>query len=348
MEFVCYSDWKQLPDSVNKLFATAEKESLFFSRPWFQNLVENGLDEGQSYLLACVLDQERVVALLPLTQRDIGHYRSLKHLYTSLYTLLLAETAQQEILACLVQGLKRLPIYHLQLDPIAADESNLQRLQSVMESSGFSSHRYFSFHNWIYRLQGESFTDYMATRPARVRNTIARKKRKLEREHGYHIRLYTDRNLQQAMADYNAVYAASWKANELHEDFINGLATNLSQAGWLRLAILYVEYQPVAAQFWIVANGKASIFKLNYDKAWKQYSPGSILMAFLMQQVIDNDKVDEIDFLTGNDAYKQDWMSERRERWRLNCINKTNPKRKRHRLTDRLDGLLKSFKKESV
>ena len=71
-------------------------------------------------------------------------------------------------------------------------------------------------------------------------------------------------------------------------------------------------------------------------------------MAFLMQHVIDNDKVDEIDFLTGNDAYKQDWMSERRARWRLNCINKANPKRKRRRLTDRLDGLLKSFNKESV
>lgn len=348
MEFECYYDWKQLPESANELFKIAEKESFFFSRPWFENLVENGLDEGQSCLLACVLDRERVVALLPLMQRDTGHYRSLKNLYTSLSTLLLAETAQRETVTCLAQGLKRLPIYHLQLDPIAADESNLQRLQSVMESSGFSSHRYFSFHNWIYRLQGESFTDYMATRPARVRNTIARKKRKLEREHGYHIRLYTDRNLQQAMADYNTVYAASWKANELYADFINGLAANLSKVGWLRLAILYVENRPIAAQFWIVANGKASIFKLNYDKAWKQYSPGSILMAFLIQHVIDNDKVGEIDFLTGNDAYKQDWMSERRERWRLNCINKTDPKRKRHQLTDRLDGLLKSFKKGSV
>ena len=96
-----------------------------------------------------------------------------------------------------------------------------------------------------------------------------------------------------------------------------------------------------------MANSKASIFKLNYDKAWKQYSPGSILMAFLIQHVIDNDKVGEIDFLTGNDAYKQDWMSERRERWRLNCINKMT-KSASDTGTDRLDGLLKSFKKGSV
>jgi hypothetical protein len=36
-----------------------------------------------------------------------------------------------------------------------------------------------------------------------------------------------------------------------------------------------------------------------------------------MQYVIDIDKVEEIDFLTGNEAYKQDWMSVRRRRWRL-------------------------------
>ena len=45
----------------------------------------------------------------------------------------------------------------------------------------------------------------------------------------------------------------------------------------------------------------------------------SILIAHLMQHVIDVDRVDEIDFLYGNDTYKQDWMSERRERWGLYC-----------------------------
>jgi CelD/BcsL family acetyltransferase involved in cellulose biosynthesis len=45
-----------------------------------------------------------------------------------------------------------------------------------------------------------------------------------------------------------------------------------------------------------------------------------------MAYVIDTDKVEEIDFLTGNEAYKQDWMSERRERWGLTCVNRRKPK----------------------
>jgi CelD/BcsL family acetyltransferase involved in cellulose biosynthesis len=37
----------------------------------------------------------------------------------------------------------------------------------------------------------------------------------------------------------------------------------------------------------------------------------------MMEQVIDRDRVTALDFLTGNEGYKQDWMSERRERTRL-------------------------------
>ena len=329
MQFVCFADWSQLPESANALFAQAEKDSVFFSRPWFENLVEHALEDGQSMLLACVLDGDRVLAMLPMLKGDGDHWRSLGHLYTSLFSILLVNGGpgndRQEILTSLVRGLEQLPVNSLRLAPIADDDGGLHALQKTMESSGFFCHRYFRFYNWIHRVQGQSFDDYMAARPARVRNTIARKQRKLEREHGYHVRLYMSGDLRQAKADYNAVYGSSWKARELFTEFVDGLADTLAARGWLRLAILYVGEAPAAAQFWFVVKRKASIFRLAYDERWKQYSPGSILIKYLMEQVIETDQVDEIDFLTGNDAYKQDWMSERRERWGLYCARARQP-----------------------
>ena len=44
-----------------------------------------------------------------------------------------------------------------------------------------------------------------------------------------------------------------------------------------------------------------------------------------MEHVIDTDQVEEIDFLTGNEAYKQDWMSDRRERFALSCVKSGKP-----------------------
>ncbi|MBV2091353.1 MAG: GNAT family N-acetyltransferase [Candidatus Thiodiazotropha sp. (ex Ctena orbiculata)] len=328
MEFICYADWSELPASVDQLFALAEKESLFFSRIWFENLHRNGFSEDQTLLLACVLDGDKVVALLPLIQPDGEHAYPVKHLYTSLYTLLLDGNDNRQILACLIEGLRDLPLHSLQLEPVADSDSRVHQLQQTMTSYGYSCHRYFSFYNWYHRTNGESFSDYMAARPSRVRNTVGRKQRKLEREQDFRIELFTGSHLDQALADYQAVYNASWKANEVFEPFVEGLAKTLSESGWLRLAILYIDNHPAAAQFWFVAHGKASIFKLVYDEAWKRYSPGTILLAYLMEQVIDRDKVDEIDFLTGNDAYKQDWMSQRRQRWRLSCID-NNPQTNR-------------------
>ena len=338
MEFVCYADWNQLPESADALFAKAGKESIFFSRPWFENLADTALEDAQAMTLACVVENEHVLAIMPLLKRDGGQWDSLGHLYSSLYSLLLAEHGRQDILKCLVRGLNQLPAYSLRLDPVSENDGNLHALRQVLESSGYQCHSNFRFYNWIHRVQGQTFNEYMSERPARVRNTIARKRRKLEREHGYRIRLYTDGDLQQAKADYSAVYAASWKATELFGNFVEGLTDSLAGAGWLRLGILYIDEQPAAAQFWFVAHGKASIFKLAYDEAWKRYSPGSILISFMMEHVIDTDRVEEIDFLTGNDAYKQDWMSERRERRGLYCGKPVPQKSRVIRLFDVVKG----------
>lgn len=338
MEFVCYSDWNQLPDSAALLHEQAARDSIFFSRTWFENLLANATADRQGVLLACVVADGRVLALLPLEMRSNRHWHALTNLYSSLYTLLLAQPAQpaqpaqREVMDCLAGGLSRLPFVALRLDPIADDDGNLRALQQAMEARGIACHRTFRFHNWIHRTRGQSYRDYMAARPARVRNSIARKERKLAREHDCTIRLFTGSGLQQAMADYNAVYHKSWKANELYGDFVDGLVRGFSRQGWLRLAILYADQGPVAAQLWFVAHGKASIFKLVHDENWRRYSPGSILTAHLMKQVIDNDEVAEIDFLTGNDAYKQDWMSERRERWAVHFINRPGSTRKGSRI----------------
>jgi hypothetical protein len=341
MKLVCYSDWDQLPDSANALFEQAEKENVFFSRQWFERLTTVTLEQDQSLVLACVLTERQVMAILPLINSGGNTWHSLKHRYTPLYSLLLADDDQQQILICLAQGLSRLPLKALLLEPVADNDNRIYGLQQAMQSAGFSCERIFRHYNWIYRIQNESFEDYIAARPARLRNTISRKQRKLEREHGYEIRLHTGDKVPQAMADYYAVYHASWKANEQYIELLNGIVADFSRLGWSRLAVLYVKGQPIAAQLWFVHYGKASIFRLAYHEAWKQYSPGSILTSFLMQYVIDTDEIKVIDFLTGNEAYKQDWMSERRERFALSCVKSVKSAGRCKQFLDSLKHMLK-------
>jgi CelD/BcsL family acetyltransferase involved in cellulose biosynthesis len=74
-----------------------------------------------------------------------------------------------------------------------------------------------------------------------------------------------------------------------------------------------------------VENGAALIHKLAHDERHLQASPGTLLSAALFQYVIDVDRVDLIDFGTGNDAYKAEWMEEVRQRYRLELFWPNHP-----------------------
>ena len=332
MRFKCYREWGQLPDSAGSLFGQCGKASMFFTREWFETLSATALEEGQLLLLAAVVDKirldetsvdetradkPRLLALLPLLESGNEHWRCCSHRYTALYSLLLAQDRQGDVVDCLAEGLGQLPFHTLRLEPVADDDNNLNKLQAALQLRGFECHRNFFFYNWYHLTRGQSFEEYMAERPAQLRNTIARKRRKLERERDCSIRMYRGDDVEQALTDYHAAYSSSWKAYEQYGELLDALAINLAVPDWTRLAVLYIDGEAAAAQLWFVVQGKASIFRLAYDEAWKQYSPGSILTAWLMQFVIDIDGVEEIDFLTGNESYKQDWMSERRTRSRL-------------------------------
>jgi len=319
LKFQLYDDWGQLPPENAALFEAGERQSLFLSRAWFELLTEKGLESGASLCLAAVSEGERLLALLPLQQQDGGMFGSFTHRYSGLYSLLLVDERRDEILACLVDGLKRSGIHRLALEPHDPEDEKLHGLREKLAAQGYDCHGGFRFYNWFHRPEGQSFEEYLAGRPSRLRNTLARKRRKLAREQGFDIRLFTDGDVSQGLADYVSVYNSSWKAREQYPDLLSALVERAAVEGWLRLAVLYVGQAPAAAQVWLVAGGKASIFRLAYDEQWRAYSPGSVLTAWLMQRVIDIDRVEEIDFLTGNEGYKQDWMSERRERRGMSC-----------------------------
>ena len=325
MEFVCYSHWSQLPKSADNLFHEGEKQSLFFSRPWFEIMEKYALNEDQDMLLAVVINDKQLQAILPL-KKDAGkNYQSMTHNYSSLFSLLITDENQTEILNCLVQGLHQIPLQSITFMPVDQHDSKLLLFQQIMQTNGYECLQKFRFYNWFHRTQGASFAEYMAHRPSRLRNTIARKQRKLEREQDYNIRLFLGEEVPGAMEDYYRAYKASWKADEQFGHILDDLIHRFSSLDWPRLAIIYIDGQPAAAQIWFVVKDKANIFRLVYDESWKHYSPGSILTQFLMEYVLNTDGVKEIDFLTGNEQYKQDWMSERRERWALTFVKREQP-----------------------
>ena len=57
----------------------------------------------------------------------------------------------------------------------------------------------------------------------------------------------------------------------------------------------------------------------------KPLSPGTTLTAALFEQVIDRDRVSLVDFGTGDDPYKRDWMELVRPRYRIEAFRDLYP-----------------------
>jgi len=90
----------------------------------------------------------------------------------------------------------------------------------------------------------------------------------------------------------------------------------MAAEGYLRLGILSHEGAPIAAQIWVVYAGVATVLKLAHVEAQKSRSPGTVLTALMLENLLSRPvAVREIDFGRGDDGYKSAWAGQCRERY---------------------------------
>jgi CelD/BcsL family acetyltransferase involved in cellulose biosynthesis len=139
------------------------------------------------------------------------------------------------------------------------------------------------------------------------------------------VRIDLRRDFHEPIIDaYERIYALSWKDGEEFPRFIREMCRTAAELGILRMGVLHVDDVPAAAQLWLLSNGKAVIYKLAYDEAFRDYSVGSILTRDMMKYVIEGDSVGEIDYGIGSEHYKADWMTEKRSIMGLEAFNMRN------------------------
>jgi hypothetical protein len=204
--------------------------------------------------------------------------------------------------------------------PVDPEATGTRLLKIALAQSQLKPFDFFAFGNWYLQVEG-NWDAYLKGRSGTLRSTIKRMMKKLTLDGGTLELIQGGADLDRGLAAYDSAYAASWKVPEPYTQFMPGLMRICAAQGWLRLGLVWLHGKPIAAQFWIVANGKASIYKVAYNEKFKPYAPGTILSAMLMEHVLETDQVTEVDFLIGDDPYKKTWMSHRRERWGIIAFN---------------------------
>lgn len=295
--------------------------SFFEQQAWFDLLLRDGMEVFPDFeqMLPLLTTTGRQVGCLPL-MRPHGRWmlRSVGNYYSPVFGPIWQTLAGEQVdWADAARSIKQLPFAAvLQMQPLEADGQFLSEMQRALRSAGYAVDRFFCFGNWYHLTQGQTFETYWAQRPSRLRHTVERARRRLDQTHAWRTEVLTHVSpaLERAVDAFQSVYARSWKQPEPCPGFMPGLIRMAADTGALRLGQLWLDDEVVASQVWLVHGGKASIYKLAYVPGHEKLSLGSVLTAALMQHVIDSDQVAEVDYLMGDDAYKQDWMTHRRER----------------------------------
>lgn len=191
----------------------------------------------------------------------------------------------------------------LTLAPLPTEAGEADRIAAGLRAAGWRVFVDETSHNHWLEPAGRDFASWWASRPGALRSTVKRKGAKglvaLTIHHDFSDALWDD---------FEAVYAASWKPAEGSPAFLRALARQCAARGALRLGIARIDGRPVAAQFWTSEGGVALIHKLAHVEGVEAHSPGTLLTHALFAEAFDRDRVHRIDFGTGDDGYKRDWM----------------------------------------
>jgi len=321
-------------------FIPSSIDSIEIQTHWFSLLASCCFPESRILNILAFQNSELVATLPFVIIEKSGNFSATKFLalhnyYTSIITpvktknILEYKDASNNIdhgILVYLQTIKGWDV--IELAPLNNDDSFFANTLNLCKKSGMNYEGKYLFQNQYLMVAGRTFTKYKNTLPSTLKNTLKRKKRYLSLHHRTEIKLFSNTSqiseitLDAVLHDYEKIYEHSWKPEEGHPEFIRKICHWALEKGWLRLGILYIDDKPAAAQIWFVVGKTASIFKLAYDKNYKSLSVGSILTEFLMQHVIDLDKVEKVDFLIGDEPYKNDWMSHQGKRYSISIYNK--------------------------
>ncbi|MGH7047008.1 MAG: GNAT family N-acetyltransferase [Stellaceae bacterium] len=319
-------DFPRLPNRLAAIFASSARDSFFALPGWYALMARHGVPPESELRLYC---DERpgsatALALRVVKGRSGRRLASLTNAYSVEHAILgAAETDLAAGLGAIAgEILTERPHWDaISLDELDPGAASYRAAVAAFRHAGLFAECVFHSGTWYEETAGMDFTRYLALRPAALRNTWRRKRRKLGSGRLKTRFFATPDGLDEAICGYEAIYAQSWKPAEAYPAFIPALIRFAAAKGALRLGLAILDGRPAAAQFWILWNGRAVIYKLAHDQRLDEHSLGTLLTMEMIERMLDEDHPREINFGRGDDPYKRLWLPKRRERWGIVAAN---------------------------
>ncbi|MGH7410370.1 MAG: GNAT family N-acetyltransferase, partial [Candidatus Methylomirabilis sp.] len=166
-----------------------------------------------------------------------------------------------------------------------------------------------------------SWDTYLAGLSAKTRGEIRHDRRALEKLGNVTIDAVTDpARIDNAMAIFMRLHQARRGslgdqgsfANDRYARFHALVSRRFAERHWLRVWILTINGDPVAARYQFAYAGRVHDYLPGHDPRWDKYSVWLVLLSHCVEQAILRGER-EIDLLRGTEGYKSRWASQTRK-----------------------------------
>jgi CelD/BcsL family acetyltransferase involved in cellulose biosynthesis len=160
----------------------------------------------------------------------------------------------------------------------------------------------------VMRTGGMNWEEYLASRSRNFRDQVRRRERKLAREHELSFRLATRESFEADFATLVRLHDSRWgeETDTFTGDFMRfhqAFASRALDRGWLRLWVMEVNEQPVAAWYGFRFGGAEFYYNSGRDRSWDEYRVGFVMLVNTMRSAFD-DGMGEYRMLRGGEEYK--------------------------------------------
>jgi CelD/BcsL family acetyltransferase involved in cellulose biosynthesis len=164
----------------------------------------------------------------------------------------------------------------------------------------------------VIQIEGLDWTTYLASRSSNFREQVRRRKRQLERL-GAQYRLADAGSLEADLDTLFALHRARWgtssttfsRCEAFHRDF----ASSALKRGWLRLWMLEVDGDAVAATYGFRFGPSESYYQSGRSTKWNRFSPGLVLLGHAVRAAME-DGLSEFRLLRGGEPHKSRFTDE--------------------------------------
>jgi CelD/BcsL family acetyltransferase involved in cellulose biosynthesis len=160
--------------------------------------------------------------------------------------------------------------------------------------------------------------DYVAGLKRKVRYNLRSRAHRLERESEQPVRFEMVARPEELPGALEALFALHQGRRETDEPGAFGdaskvrfhqlVAERFLRAGGLRLSLLKVGDQTLAAAYCLRVGDVVSFYQTGFDPDWSKYGPGAAIVAYAIESAI-REGAREFDFLRGDHAYKDQFAA---------------------------------------